>query len=367
MEPEIRLDLCSASGVKFAEVTDFLELSAVSAVNMPGNLKTSLRGNHPALASLENNSHVELYYKYSGGSWTKFWGGLYRAQERRQPQEPIFQLTAVGYLWMLNTRIIAYPSNTSGKTYFPSDSVETIMKTLVAQNITSAATTANGRIRAGTAWPATVISVEADSGLGASQEWWCAQDLLLESLQKLAAIGGGDFNLVKTAANAFEFRFYDQTLGTDRIDEIVFSLGYGNLKEPVYSYNRMREVTAVVVGGQGEEASREFVTRTGADYGAANDIEGFVSATEVEVGNTDGLNAFGDQQLSELRAREEYEFGVIQTPACRFGVEYFLGDLVTAVNPYTGVSSTQKIAAVTMNLGKRGDVVFVVEMETPDE
>lgn len=365
MDPQIRLDLCTSAGVKFAEVSDFLELSASVRVNYAGSLKTVLNGNHPALASLENNSHVELYYKYEGGAWTRFFGGLYRSQNRSQQDEPYFTLTAIGYLWMLRTRIIAYFTNLANKTYFSAAKAETIMKSLVTANITSAATVVNGRIRAGTNWPATVISVQADAAGGNTQDWYCAQDYLLDTLQKLAEIAGGDFDLVKTAANAFEFRFYSGQLGTDRTSLVVFALGYGNMREPVYSYDRTGEATATIVGGQGEDSLREFVSRTGSGYAAANDIEIFTPATQVEPGNTAGLNSAGDAKLAEAMAREQFTFKVLQTPATRFGVEYFLGDLVTAVNPYTGASVTQKINGVNLNMQKSGEVNFTVETGTP--
>lgn len=365
MDPAIRLDLSDSSGVKFAEVTDFLDLSASAGVNRAGSLSSRLKGDHPALASLVNNSHVELYYKYSGKSWTRFFGGIYRAQERTQPQEPYFTLTAIGYLWLLKTRIAAYTANLANKTYFSAAKAETIMKALVTANITSAATVANGRLRDGTHWPSTVISVEADAAGGNATDWYCAQENLLETLKKLALIAGGDFDLVKTAANAFEFRFYAGQIGADRTASVIFSLGHGNMGSPVYTYNRLEEATVAIVGGQGEEAAREFAVRTGSGYAAGNDIEIFAPATEVTLGNTAGLNAAGDVALSGAMARESFKFNVLQTPAMRYGSEYFLGDLVTAVNPYTGSSITQKIAGVTLNVTRNAAPNFVIEMETP--
>lgn len=365
MDPEFRLDLFSLTGVKFAELSDFNELGASVAVNAPGALKAVLAGDHAALASLANNSQVELFYKYTSGTWTRFFGGIYRAQKRAQPNEPYFTLTAIGYLWLLRTRIVAYPSMVADKSYFTAAKAETIMKSLVAANITSAATTANGRIRNGTNWPATLITVQADAAGGNTQEWFCPGEKLLETLQKLALIAGGDFDLVKTSANAFEFRFYAGQIGTDRTSTVTFSLGHGNMGEPNYEYDHSNEETTAIVAGQGEESSREFAVRTGSGYSSVNDIEVFVPATEVDAGNTDGLNSAGDAKLEETRAREKFSFKVLQTPTTRYGVEYFLGDLVTAVNPYTKASVTQKVVGASINLQKSGEGSFSVEMATP--
>jgi len=265
---------------------------------------------------------------------------------------------------MLKTRIVAYPAMLANKAYFSAAKAETIMKALVAANITSAATVANSRVRDGTNWPSTVISVEADAAGGNTTEWYCAQENLLETLQKLATIAGGDFDLIKTAVNAFEFRFYAGQLGTDRSASVFFSLGHGNMGDPVYTYDRSSEATVAIVGGQGEESAREFVARTGTDYAAGNDIEIFAPATDVDAGNTAGLNSAGDAVVAEKRARETFSFKVLQTPAIRFGSEYFLGDLVTAVNPYTGASVTQRIAGVSLDLSS-GAPNFKIETETP--
>ncbi len=365
MDPELRIDLASAGGVKFAEITDIVDLSAAIKVNAYGVMKAVLRGDHPALGSLENNSHVEIYYKYDGGNWTRFFGGLFRGQERSQTKEPYFTLTAIGYQWLLKTRIIAYPAMTSNKTWFSSAKAETVMKSLVTANLTSSATTSNGRIRNGTNWPATVISVAADAAGGNSVEWFCALQNLLDTLQKLSLIAGGDFDLVKTGSNAFEFRFYAGQIGADRTGSVVFSLGRGNMGEPEYKYDRLEETTAAIVGGQGEESSREFVTRTASGFSTSNDMELFVPATDVDPGNTAGMNAAGDIALAGTAARESFSFKVLQTPSTRFGSEYFLGDLVTAVNPYTGTDFTQKIVGVTLTINRGKAPDFAIETRTP--
>ena len=365
MDPEFRLDLFTYTGEKFAEISDFLELAATTVVNTPGVLKAVLPGNHAALANLQNNSQVELFYKYSGGVWTRFFGGIYRAQDQKQPNEPYFTLTAKGYLWLLSTRIVAYAANVANKSYFSAVKAETIMKTLVTYNLTASATTANGRVRNGTNWPATLISVALDAAAGTTQDWYCAQEVVLDSLEKLAKIAGGDFDLVKTAANTFEFRFYAGQVGTNRTSSITFSLGHGNMGNPNYSYDRTREATVGIVGGQGEDSSREFAVRTGVDYSSANDIEIFVPATDVAAGNTAGLNTAGDSVLEEKRSKEVFSFDVIQTKNSRFGADYFLGDLVTAINPYTKASVTQKVVSASLSILKSGEGNFSVEMATP--
>jgi hypothetical protein len=144
---------------------------------------------------------------------------------------------------------------------------------------------------------------------------------------------------------------------------VIFAVERGNMGEPEYDYDRLGEKTAACVFGEGEGALRSYVTRTGADYAAGNDVEIFVNASDVKT--TAGLNARGDQKLDEARAREQLSFTILQTPACMFGLHYFLGDLVTVVNPFTGTAFDAKINAVTLGLQSGGKVETSVEVGTP--
>jgi hypothetical protein len=254
---------------------------------------------------------------------------------------------------------VAWKAGTASRSVFTSDPAETIMKTLVSYNAGSAATTGHGRIRTGTI---TGISTAADGADGTVTDWYCAYDNLLETLQKLARIAGGDFDLVKTGAQAWEFEFYTTRLGTDRSATVIFSLEYDNMSNPRFVTQRLSEATVALVGGQGEGSLRQVVTRTGANYAAGNDIEIFVDARDA--GSTAGLNAKGDTVLEERRAYDQFDFDVLQTAVSLYGKHYFLGDLVTAVNPFTGTALARKINGVTVTVNRGTEQIAV---ETADE
>ena len=197
-------------------------------------------------------------------------------------------------------------------------------------------------------------------------DWYCSNDNLLETLQKLALVGGGDFDLVKSNLNSeslvWDFRFYDGQLGTDRSATLTFAVGRGNMIDPVFEINREDEATIAIVGAEGQKDTRTYLTRTGTNYGSNNHIEMFVQ-THAET--TAGQQAVGDKRLAEREARELFEFGIKQTPKCVYGVHFGLGDLVKAVNPFTNVASTVKINAVTLNLSEDGEQIITGEAATP--
>ncbi len=367
MAYEFRLDLAKADGEKFAEVTDFLELVCSTGVNKAGALMVELDGNHTAARELEERSHLDLFFRDTaiGLDWTRLFGGLYLAQERSYTNRTRFVASAVGYLWMLSTRINAFPSSITGKTRFSETATETIMKEMVKWNLSNYARTFWGRLRDGNAWPATVIRNEQDLARGNVLTWYCAQVPLLENLIDIAKIGGGDFDLVKTHPNLFEFQFFPGQRGTDRSATLTFSLDRGNMGEAVYRRDRTGEASVAIVGGQGEDELRDFVARTGANYDSMTDIEIFVPATQVEPGNIAGLNAAGDKKLAETKAPASFKFTIIQTPSARFGLHYQLGDLATAVNPYTGASVLQKIVTADAVLRSGSNPTITVKAETP--
>lgn len=359
--PRYKLHLMSAAGVKFAEVTDFRALSYTRQVNAPGVLRAELDGNHSALAGLEHRSQIEVWRRdpRNAVDWYRDFVALYWAQRRTVDEKETFTLTAPGQMTLLATRRVAWYANTSNRSAFVGAAAETMMKTLVDYNVGGNATVVNGRLRAGTI---TGLSVEVDATEGNFLDWYCAYDNLLETLQKLARIGGGDFDLVKTGANTTQFRWYTGQLGTDRTATVIFALKRGNMGNVVYSLDRSGEATAAIVGGQGKNNARAIVIRSGADYAANNDVETFVQATNAAT--TAGLEDAGDRALDEKRARERFSFSVLQTPACLYGKHYFLGDLVTVVNPFSGASSTRKVLAATVTLQPDGAEAIGIVAET---
>lgn len=359
MSTQYRLDLHNAAGAKVAELTDFWSLSYTRRVNAPGRLDFSLAGDHRAVADLEHNGEVIVYRRNPalGLDWTADFWGLFRGMRRRFSDHDRIEAVCPGLLTMLGRRIVAWKAGTSNRSSFSSAKAETVMKTLVSYNAGASATTGNGRIRNGTI---NGISVQADGAGGNTLSVDCAWDNLLEILQKVAAIGGGDFDLIKTGAASWEFQWFSGQRGTDRTATLLFALERGNMAEPEYSYDRTEERTVAVVGGQGEGADRAVVVRTGPDYAAGNDIETFVDARNNTT--TEGLNASGDAKLAASRALQQFDYRVVQTPGCAYGVHYGLGDLVKA--QYGPVLVTQKIVGVSVGLDRDGNERIDVEMQT---
>ena len=357
MATEYKIRVYNAAGVQTAELNDFLSLSYTKEVNAPGICELSVSGDHTMIAGLEQNSQVEVYRRNPtlGLVWTCDFYGLYRYYRYQYSDREVFTVRCPGQLSMLGWRHVMWYANVASRSKFTSAKAETIMKTLVDYNLSANATTANGRVRAGNM---TGITCAADGAAGNTLDWFCTWENLLTTLQKLAQVAGGDFNLVKTAAATWEFRWYLGQLGTDRSATVIFALDRGNMAEPSYALDLINEVTVAVVGGQGEESGRATATRTGSAYNVTtNNTEVFVDARNVNTAA--GLNSAGDQQLYNLTGRADFRFKVLQTPACFYGLHYFLGDKVTAAYK---TAATFKIKRVTVGVEASGAETVNIEL-----
>jgi len=334
----------------------FLELAYVNQVNAVGDCAFTLDGAHVALADLTDRAQVEVWRSDPDNNiaWYRDWSGFFLDEERWMADGlSLFKAKCKGDQLLLNDRAVIFDADTSNRTAFVNAHAETIMKTLATYNCTASASVANGRDADGTI---TGVSVEADGAGGNHLDWKCARDNLLETLQKMAAVAGGDFDVIKTGAATWEFRWYTGQRGTDRTASVVFSLDHGNMAEPHYSKSRSGRITSVIVGGTGVASERLIAARTGNGYAASNNIEAFYNGSS-QTPTASGLNALGDQYLFEHRDQEQFSFKVLKTPACLYGRDYFLGDKVTA--KFLTITTTPKIVSVGISAKSGQDQVDI--------
>lgn len=362
MTPAYRLDIRDTSGTLKAVVTDCRYLTYTRRVNEVGMLQFGLSPDHAAIAYLSDKAEVEVWRRdvRNGVDWHRDYNGLVRTSEWAHLDDgrETYTCWCPSVHTMLGWAIVGYPANTANRSTFSAAKAETIMKTLVTRNLTSSGTTGDGRVRAA---PQPGITVEVDGGGGNTLTYACAWANVLEALQGISRIGGGDFDLVQSGAATWEFQWHAGQLGTDRSASVVFALERGNMASPVYTVSRADERTVAVVGGQGEEAARATAVRTGTNYHVTtNNIETFVQASDRAT--TAGLQAAGDARLDELRARPAFRFSIIETPATVYNRDFYLGDLVTA--RYRDAVYTVKIKGLTVSLAADGTETKAFEAET---
>jgi hypothetical protein len=254
--------------------------------------------------------------------------------------------------WLLATRVVAWKAGTSGKATFSAYKAETLAKDLVKYNLGSSATTGNGRIVDGTH---SLVTVQTDAATGGTISINCAYENLLATLQSVSDLGAGDFAMYWTGS-AWDFRWYNGQLGTDRSSSLLFALERSNIEYPSSIDDYTSEKTLAIIGGQGEEAERNVRTKQSATYAADNKIEMFVDARDVTAGATDEntqLDARGDAALLEAAAINDLQFSIVQTVNSYYGTDYFLGDLARVL--YAGRTRTVKISEVVIEFAEGQD------------
>ena len=367
-QADYRIDVYNTAGVSQGRYKNFLPLSYIRRVNAPGLLRISLSDTHRIASTIADKWQVEVWRKPYGGDWNRELTGIWRKENWSYIDTAILELTCPGLMRILGWREIAYYAGVANRTLFTTEKAETIANTLVKYNATTSGTTGDGRMRAAVGgYPFTGLSVEADGATGNTfASYYCAWKNLLETLQDVARVGGGDFDIVKTSSTAWQYRWYEGQLGTDRTtgsNRVVFSMANGNMANPRYEVNRLGVKTVAIVAGQGEESERDVEVVTSADYAVGNDIEMFIGATDIEKGDTDGLQSRGDEKLAEVIEKPSFTFDVLQTGSAQYGVHYTLGDKVLAINPRTGVELTMKIAGITIELDDDGKEVIGIDIE----
>lgn len=362
MTTDYRLDLYDDAGDLDAVITDFSDLSYTKIVNHAGLMQFQLRGDHPVLERIQDKWFAYVYRRPAGYYWACDFVGILQNEEWNYDEKPVYVATCPGLLSMLRWRHNLYYSNQNNLTKFNAVPAETILKRLVDYNCAVNATVVNGRMRDG-AIPGVVI--EADLGRGNVLDSYCAWKNIVEIMEEIAPVAGGDYEMITNSSGAYEFRFYPGQLGTDRRGTVIFSLERGNMGNPAYTHKHSDEKTVALVGGQGEMLSRQTGLAYGANYGVSNDIELFVDARDIETGKAQALIDRGLEKLAEVQSRETFMFDVLQTQSSKYGVDYFLGDLVTSLNPFNQQTYDQKIEAVTIGFDSDGKEGIRVGMRTP--
>ncbi len=111
---------------------------------------------------------------------------------------------------------------------------------------------------------------------------------------------------------------------------VTFGMHMGNVSGTEYTENAQQERNAAIVGGAGEDENRMILSICpGGETGTAR-REVFVDAGSRAAAQE--LKEEGERRLAERTLVQAIKADVCQTPNCRYGRQWELGDLVTVVS-----------------------------------
>jgi hypothetical protein len=351
MAPQYSIFVYTAGGTLSAICADFLTVAINRTVNSVDVAQFDVNAVSTTASYIVYGAIVEVYRQdiEAGIASTREFAGTIRGITTTYGQTTVVTAQAVGTNAILSDRIVAYKSGVANRSQFTAVVAETVMKTLYNYNLGASATTANGRMLSGVL---TGAAVATSSGLGNATSLSCSGKNLLSTLQEVQLTAGGDFALIYTAPATWTFTWYTGQLGTDRSASVILSFETGTLAKLAIKTNRVTDITAAIVAGQGEGSARAIVTRPASLPTGLNLRETWIDARNQKT--TAEYTQLGDIVIrNATRSQVTLQTEVLQNAALRYGREYFLGDLVT-VYAYAAGNITQKVQSVALSMSAAG-------------
>lgn len=349
-----------ASGQSVATITNWRDLRFSHVINGLGAFALELNAGSYDADLFELDGKLEVYRSNLALGIPKYleFEGLIRAFERRFTSDghDTFQIEGRGPNDFLERRIVAYNAGSAGAE--KTGVAESVMKEYVDENAGPGATVLNGRLAAGVT---TGLSIETDGAAGSSWTGARAYRNLLEVMQEIGAATEFDFDIVGIGDGLYEFRTYEGQRGSDRttagLDHttglnaagnipVIFSLGFGNMRLPVYRDSRLNESNRIFLLGEGAEAEREIYVANDALAQADSPVNLRETSRDARNEVTAGLTSKGAEALAEYKRRQSLSLTFRSTLATQYGRDFFKGDLVTC--QYKEIQMDKKITSVTI-------------------
>lgn len=231
---------------------------------------------------------------------------------------------------------------------------ESVMRHYVENNVVNPQSTARRM---------TCIALEAENGKrGMKSVPWSARfeqlDELLASIGAYCDAGYAIIPDFRTGKLVFTYLPGRDRTGAQGSARVTFSMHMGNVSGTVETQSAQQAKNAAVVGGAGEDEDRLILSVCPGGEAGIGRREMFVDAGSVD--DPQEIAYEGERRLSQYPLIHSIRADVLETPSCRYGVHWELGDLVTVTTP--DVQMTARITEVqeSHEAGKpmRLEVVF---------
>lgn len=264
---------------------------------------------------------------------------------------------------LLDRRIIAYPAGSTYTTKGP-DFADDLIKEFVNQQMLAGIV---GADRDGVETYADVSSYltkQADLGLGATLTKSGARRRLLDVCVDLANASNTagtylTFEIYAPTESTLELRTYATLRGVDRrygtANPVTLSELRGNLENAHLVTDYTEAASFIVAGGQGEEDMRLIGTAFDSARAGATPfgrIERFRDASNVST--QAAIDDEADAQLRAARPTIYFSGDLVETSGLARGIDFDLGDMVTAEHPQSGLQYDVRLDMVHVTINSQG-------------
>jgi hypothetical protein len=295
----------------------------------------------------------------------------------------IFEVRALGYLDLIDRRVIAYPHG-HARTIKDQIEAETIIKEFVDHNVGPNATTGGGRVADGTT-PGLTVQVDTAAGPVLSGQGTFVP--LLDILQRVAAASAAqgvptviDFDIIGTGASGglqtFEFRTFLGGRGSDRsapaaagshlnaagFRPLVFNPELGNLEDPSFRTAAGASRNRVFALGRGAFNNQIVRTANNLTAQTANLSLREMVFNAQDAQDNDATDAAAEAEIARVNPASSLDGSIIQTGEALYGRDYVLGDTVSL--RFRDFQQDRRVAAVTVTV-ERGREGVSLELSEP--
>ncbi len=311
------------TGLRYA-----LLINDVSAcqITLPGSFDTNL---------LEADRRLEIWRRPAGAARVREGIWFIRKIKDYTLDQGERKIEVTGYSpnYLLGSRIVAYAAKSSQSE--KSTYLDDMMKAIVNQNLSTAATSTARRLSTGYLTIAPNLSAAPVRTKGFA---WRNVLAVLKDLAETSKGAGTDlyFDMVPVNDTSFEFRTFTGQMGMDHtfpngVNPVMLGLEYGNMSESSVEQDWSEEATFVYAGGQGEESTRiqataEDTARSGRSVFGRREV--FADARNVP--SSTGVAGVAQQYLSDRRPRLRFMGTILDVPSTHYGVHWRHGDMVSA-------------------------------------
>ncbi|MCQ2059800.1 MAG: siphovirus ReqiPepy6 Gp37-like family protein [Bacteroidaceae bacterium] len=192
-------------------------------------------------------------------------------------------------------------------------------------------------------------------------------DSVLERVQAVCDTYGYGFKVTFDGTD-FVFDLYkgiDRSVDQDENDYVLFSPDFENLKSTTYSLDATNVANAAYVAGEGEGSGRIVVGYEIGEVEGLDRCEIYVDARDLSTNEGEIpfedyvplLRQRGAEKLTEYGIVTEFDGEVEPNRSYVFGVDYFLGDIVTVRNEY-GIQINARVTEVIEAYDDNGHTII---------
>ncbi len=362
MAVEYNVYIYDSAGVLQGIAGDFGNIQIARTVNGYDTLGISIPYNSPTRPYFVNGGRIEVYRANTeiGIPLTKEFSGIITKTVFKYGRSKSWEVVAFGWEYLLSYRIVAYNEDKLNHSEWVGKPASTIINDLLVKNLGTDSVTVDIKERAVSGLITGVLPTTTGLGNVLTTADMSYKNVLT-AIQDVALQGDVDFEFIWNKDGTYTFNVASPTLASDRSGTVTFSVDNGTINNFTRTIDQTQYFTQAIVRGQGTANATIRTVRPNPPLTELESKEAFFDAASVG-NNYAYLNAYGDMKLQQIAKKiESVAIDVQQTPSTLYGLNYFIGDLVS-VDLVTEIVVLQ-VNTVTLAMNNNGVETVRVQLE----